>query len=173
MMNVFAQNPTNQKTLVIAVGNDILGDDAVGLHAARALRSDIGACIDILEASGTGFALMDLMEGYDNVLLIDSIITENTRPGTIHQFTRADFQDTVASSPHYTGIPELFQLANQLNIPFPRNFLILAMEIEKDFTFREGLTEPVEKSLPDLTDKVKAILRSWNLNQNVPHVSSD
>jgi hydrogenase maturation protease len=172
-MNVFSQNPTNHKTLVIAVGNEILGDDAVGFYAARVLRTAIGAGVDIIEASGTGFALMDLMEGYDNVLLIDSIVTENTRPGTIHQFTPEDFKDTVSSSPHYTGIPELFQLANQLKIRFPRNFLILAMEIEKDYTFREGLTESVEKSLPKLIDKAKVILRSWHLNPHVLPISAD
>ena len=45
------------RRLVLGLGNDILGDDAVGLLAARRLRVVLPTSIDILEAAGGGLTL--------------------------------------------------------------------------------------------------------------------
>jgi Ni,Fe-hydrogenase maturation factor len=43
--------------LVLGLGNDILGDDAVGLLAARRLRRHLPASIPILESASGGLTL--------------------------------------------------------------------------------------------------------------------
>ena len=59
------------RILVLGLGNDILGDDAVGLLAARRLRAFLPASVDVLEAAGGGIGLLDVLEGYDCALLLD------------------------------------------------------------------------------------------------------
>jgi len=49
-----------------------------------------------------------------------------------------------------------------LSLPFPGEFIILAMEIQKSYTFREGLSEPVQKALPEFIKRAEKILSTWN-----------
>jgi hydrogenase maturation protease len=149
------------RILVLGLGNDILGDDAVGLLAARRLRAVLPVSIDVLEAAGGGIGLLDVLEGYDRALLLDSIATGTHPPGSILEFTSDDFRKLVAPSPHYTGVPELLQLAEQLDIPFPKTIRILALEIADPYQIREGLSQSATDALEDLVTRARQILESW------------
>ena len=81
-----------KRCLLLALGNDILKDDGVGLAAAGLLRSEFKEAVDIVEAPGTGLALLELLAGYDRALLLDAIFTGNAPPGTVLEFSREDFQ---------------------------------------------------------------------------------
>jgi Ni,Fe-hydrogenase maturation factor len=76
-----------KRCLLLALGNDILKDDGVGLAAASLLRSEFKGAVDIVEASGTGLALLELLAGYDRALLLDAIFTGNAPPGTVLEFS--------------------------------------------------------------------------------------
>ncbi len=147
--------------IVLGLGNDILGDDAVGLLAARRLRALLPDTIDVVEAGGGGLELLDVLEGYDRALLLDSIITGAHPVGTILEFSSDDFTKLVAPSPHYAGIPELLQMAKQLSIPFPVMIRILAVEVEDPYTIREGLTPSATEALPRLVAQGSRIVESW------------
>jgi hydrogenase maturation protease len=156
--------------LVLGLGNDILGDDAVGLLAARRLRRLLPASIPILESAGGGLALLDLLEGYEYALLLDSIVTGKHSPGTILEFSADDFQKVVAPSPHYTGIPELLQMAEHLEIPFPKTIHILAVEVADPYQLREGLSESATSALPALVERAQQIIDNWqpNVGESLP-----
>ena len=62
-------------TVVLALGNDILGDDAVGFHAARSLRSEPWEGVDVVETGEAGLALLDHL-----VTLIKAKAWQHTRP---------------------------------------------------------------------------------------------
>lgn len=140
--------------LLLALGNDILGDDAVGLLAARALRRLGPKNVDVVESFEAGFALLDLMQGYRSVVIVDAIHTGTAPPGTLHEYTRDDFERVIAHSPHYVGLPELFAIARRLDLPFPEDVRIVAMEIEDPWTLREGLSPAAEHALPDLISRL-------------------
>jgi hydrogenase maturation protease len=156
------------RILVLGLGNDILGDDAVGLLAARRLRAFLPESVDVLEAAGGGIGLLDVLEGYDRALLLDSIATGIHAPGTILEFSSDDFRNLVAPSPHYTGIPELLQLAEHLDIPFPKTIRILALEIADPYQIREGLSRSADRALPPLVDLARQVVNSW-LTTAPPH----
>lgn len=149
------------RILILGLGNDILGDDAVGLLAARRLRAFLPESVDVLESAGGGLELLDILEGYDRALLLDSIVTGRSAPGTILEFSSDDFQKVVASSPHYAGVPELLQMARQLRIPFPETIRILAVEVEDPYQIREGLTDSAAQALPALVMRARQVLESW------------
>jgi len=152
--------PSNQKQiLLLGIGNDILGDDAVGLVAARTLRTEFQGTIDVVEAAMGGLQLMELLEGYHKVLILDAIYTTEHPLGTILELSIDDFKCTVAIAPHFVSLPESIQLAEELGIPFPEEIRILAMEIEDPYELREGLSPSVEQALPAMISRARMIVQ--------------
>lgn len=154
------------RILVLGLGNDILGDDAVGLLAARRLREHCSAEVDVVEAAESGLGLLDFLEGRRHALLLDAILTGRHPVGSVLEFSREDFRTTGGSSPHYTGLPEFLRLAECLAIPVPTELCVLAMEVEDPYRVREGLSLAVDQALSGYVARACQILDGWQ--QNVP-----
>jgi hydrogenase maturation protease len=58
-------NERSARILVLALGNDLLGDDGVGLEAARQIAGQVDGSVDVVETGEAGLALLELMEGYE------------------------------------------------------------------------------------------------------------
>lgn len=151
----------NKPILVLALGNDILGDDGVAFHAARELNREFADVADFTETAEAGLALMEMLEGYEFALLMDSVMTGQCPPGTVVEFHTEQFQKVIAPSPHYAGRPEVLELSARLGLEMPRELRILAMEVLDPFTLREELTPPVAERLPDLVAAARTILEDW------------
>ncbi len=147
--------------LVIALGNDIMGDDAAGLEAARKLEKNIGGGIDVFEISSAGFRLLDVMEGYEKVLLLDSVQSRSGRIGEIRELDKKELMGKYSGSPHYTGLPEIIELASRLDISFPKELKALVIEINNESIIREGLSPVIEEKIPLFASKAHDILRNW------------
>ena len=150
-----------QPVLVLALGNDILGDDAIALTACRILAERFPTGVDFEETTEAGLAILDILSGYEYLLLLDSITTEKCPPGTVLEFTRVDFDKVLGPSPHYAGLPEILELARRLEIPFPVDIRVLALEIENPYDFSENLTPTAEQALPGYVEKACHILHQW------------
>lgn len=149
------------RTLVLALGNDLLGDDGVGLEAARRIAGQVDSSVDVVETAEAGLALLELMEGYERALLIDSVVTGRYPPGTVIEFLPEDFRRVIAPSPHYAGLPEVLEMAQRLALTFPQQLRILAMEVENPYEFHVGFSPPVQESLPRLVQQALRILQEW------------
>ena len=146
------------RTLVLGLGNELIADDAVGLLAVRRLRDQLNGEADVLESSLSGIALVELLVGYDRVILVDAMQTGRTPAGTIHEFAPDDFRAINAPSPHYAGIPEILALARELNLDFPTDISIIAIEAADLSTLGGGLSTPVAEALNELVDRIRALL---------------
>lgn len=146
------------KLLVLGLGNDILGDDAIGLVALREIKKRFPRNVDFVEAAISGFEIMEILEGYGSVLLLDAVVTKANRPGTIMELSREQFEKVVAISPHYMGLPEIFRYAETMKMNFPKKIRILAVEIEPPYEIKEGLSEPVRIAVPAYLDKAEEII---------------
>jgi hydrogenase maturation protease len=144
------------------MGNDLLGDDAVALLVARALRAEFDESrLEIVETSEAGLALMEVLTGYEKALILDSVQTLEHEPGTVIEFQMSDFRKVIGPSPHYAGMPEVFSMAERLGIPMPAELRILAMEVANPFDFSESLTPGVAAGLPELVARAREILARW------------
>ncbi len=148
--------------LLMALGNDIMGDDAVALHAARTLGAKYAGHITVLEAMIAGYSLLDLIDGYSHVLLLDAITTGSYPQGTIRELSVDEFESVHAGSPHYVGVPEVFALARRLEVPLPEDFRILTVEIEGNFILSEQLSPVVAAALPEFISRSEDIVDSWH-----------
>lgn len=152
---------SDRPALVLALGNDLLGDDGAGLFAARLLREEFQEGVEVVESGEAGLALVEMLEGYERALLLDAVVTGRCPPGAVLEFSPQDFQRVVAPSPHYAGLPEAIALAGRLGVTFPKEIRILALEVENPYAFREGLSPPVQEALPALVERAGQVLRGW------------
>ncbi|MCI0449871.1 MAG: hydrogenase maturation protease [Chlorobi bacterium] len=146
--------------LVLALGNDIMGDDAAGLEAARELKKKFKRGIDFFEVSSAGFMLIDILEGYSEVLILDSVLSEN-KAGTIRELSKDEFVQKFSSSPHFAGLPEMMELAGKLDIKFPKQIKALVMGINETRVIREGLSREIREQIPVFAKRASYILKSW------------
>ncbi|MBM3286395.1 MAG: hydrogenase maturation protease [Candidatus Eisenbacteria bacterium] len=64
----------SSKTLVLGIGNLLLGDEGFGIHAVRRLRDEgLPDGVDLEDGGTGGVDLLDRMAGYGRVVLIDAI----------------------------------------------------------------------------------------------------
>jgi hydrogenase maturation protease len=153
---------TSTSTLVLALGNDIMGDDAAALIAAQHLKDLRPDDVEISETLEAGLALLDILSGYYRVLLLDTIVTGLHAPGTILELSACDFTKVLGSSPHYAGLPEVIELSRQLAIPFPKDIRVLALEIETPTDFSDTLSPVIQDAMPGYIQEARRILERWN-----------
>ncbi|MBP1654413.1 MAG: hydrogenase maturation protease, partial [Bacteroidetes bacterium] len=86
--------------LVLGVGNYLLGDEGVGVHAARELL-EAGAPegVTVLDGGTGGFHLLSLFQDYDPIILIDATM-DGEPAGTVrllHPKFASDFPRTLSA----------------------------------------------------------------------------
>ncbi|HAH32534.1 MAG TPA: hypothetical protein DCL44_09510 [Elusimicrobia bacterium] len=150
-----------QKALVLALGNDILGDDGVAFHAARVLSAEFPDSVDVMETGEAGLPLLDFLEPYSRALILDAAATGKCPAGTILHWNREDFRRCVAPSQHAAGLPHILELAEQLGMAFPGELQVVCMEVSDPTVFRETLTAKATKALPAMLDTARKILTAW------------
>jgi hydrogenase maturation protease len=140
------------KTLVIGIGNPILGDDGVGVRVAEELAKLVqDEEITIDEASTSGFSLLDYLLGYEKVIIIDAIMTEEGEPGEIYRLKPEAFTKSVhlGTSLHDANLPTALELGRRLAPEaMPREIVIFAIEVREVHTFTEQMTEQVREAVP-------------------------
>ncbi len=146
------------KTLVLGIGNPILGDDGVGVHVAQELAELIeDDAITVEDASTSGLNLLDIIPGYDKVIIIDAIMTEEGELGEIYRLRPEDFFKSVhlTTSMHDANLPTVIEMGNKL-IPeeMPHEIVIFAIKVEEIDKFTEEMTVKVKEAVPKVLNIV-------------------
>jgi len=149
------------RTLVLGLGNELAGDDAVGVLVVRAVREELGGRADVVESSASGLALLETFDGYDRAIVVDSVRTGRTPPGTVTELALADVGRVVAPSLHHTGLPELAAVAERLGLGFPRETRVLAVEVEDPYTLGAGLSESAALTIDEVAARIREEVERW------------
>jgi hydrogenase maturation protease len=146
--------------LLLGLGNDILTDDAVGLHVVRQLRPMLvgRASIDIRETTEMGLALLDFITGYRAVVIVDSIQTGKAPPGFLHELDASALNQLTGRTPHFVGVSETLALGRQLGLAMPEQVKIFAIEVEDPFTLGTDMTPALQSALPGIIERIAAAL---------------
>jgi hydrogenase maturation protease len=155
------------KILVLGLGNDLYGDDGVGIEAVKRLRDEWAAEspprsasleISFLECTLSGAALLDVVRGHDALVIIDTINREDPDTGRVHILDGADIRDVPGPSPHYISVPQTLALGDQLGLDMPRSVKIVGVEAKCLFTLGEGLSEEMSARMPAILDAARSVL---------------
>ena len=149
------------KILILGLGNDILTDDAVGLHVVRRLREQLASDprVEVRETMEMGLALLDFLVGRRAVILVDSIQTGRVPPGTIHEVDGNGLKQLTGRTPHFLGVGETLALGRRLDLPMPEHVRILAVEVEDPFTLGTEMTPVVAEAVPKVLTRLLALAR--------------
>jgi hydrogenase maturation protease len=121
----------NHAVLVIGIGNEFRGDDAIGLLAVR----DVGTMrlpgVRIVESRGDGARLMRMWKGMSTVLLIDAVHS-GSPPGTLHRLDASQHPIParfLCTSSHQFGVAEAVETSRALG-ELPPTVIVFGVEVE-------------------------------------------
>ena len=99
---------SNLRTLVLGLGNVIMGDEGIGVHVVRALgQHALPQSVVCLDGGTGGFILLEPLQQADRIFLIDATADENpigTVTRTTPKFSR-DYPPTLTA--HDIGVKDL------------------------------------------------------------------
>lgn len=116
-----------ETTLILGVGNIIMGDEGFGVHVARQLKDvDLGDDVTVEEGGVGGFNLLGLLEGVRRVIVVD-IMNTDIPPGEVRFFKPGpEFSEPGKRilSFHQVGVLELVQMWGLLGYQAEVFFLV-------------------------------------------------
>jgi len=146
------------KTLVLGIANPILGDDSIGFYVTQELASKVkDESVDVKDTSTHGLNLLELLAGYDRVIIVDAIKTENGEAGQVYKLRPEDFANTVhfATSLHDTNLATAIEIGKRLLAEqMPKEIVIFAIEAKQVTKFTEKMTEKVKQTIPKVANLV-------------------
>lgn len=148
-------------SLLLGMGNDLLGDDGIGLRLVRHVRDCLRPaelCV-IRETTESGLSLLDELAGFDHVWIVDAVVTHRFPPGHLHHFDSRELPVLQHRRPHGLGLGDTLELGRLLGIPMPRQVEIFAIEIADPCMITDHLSPCLERALPGLAVAVAEAIR--------------
>jgi len=148
----------NKKVVIIGIGNLILRDEGVGVHAVRELEGrDLPPRVEVIDG---GTALMDLLSvirDAEKIIVIDAL-KGGGEPGTIYRVCPDDLMAEAEHplSLHQVGLLEVLGMARQIG--GDPEVVIIGVE-PKEISWGMELTPEVEAKLPKVIETVLAELQ--------------
>ena len=181
-------NSARLDTILIGLGNPIMGDDGVGWRVvqeiqARLAEKSLSQSQDLIESSLAietlclgGLSLMEHLVGYRSAVLVDAVETGQHEPGDILYFSLDEIPEILAShlaSAHDTSLQTAVTLGRSLSLPLPGEILVVGIEIQVSYEFSESLSPAVAAAIPPAANLViellEAQLTATNPNLSPPH----
>jgi hydrogenase maturation protease len=141
------------RTLVLGIGNLLLGDEGVGVEVVRRLGElslpEGVVCLD----GGTGsFVLLEPMQEADRIVLVDAAV-DGTLPGTVSRLTprfSKDYPRTLTA--HDIGLKDLLDAFHLLGET--PEVVLFAVSVHPPTEPELGLSEPVAAAADDVVRRV-------------------
>lgn len=153
---------TGKKTLVLGIGNLLIGDEGVGCLAIEALgqRYTMPPEVECVDGGTAGFELLSMLDNKEHVILIDAL-RDDREPGTVimvegDQVPRAFLART---TPHQLGICDVLAAA-QLTDIMPRHLTLYGIE-PKQLDVGIGLSPEVRAGMEKTIRAVVEQLRHY------------
>ena len=121
------------RTIVLGVGNQILGDDGVGVHIANEVKKqNKNPNVTIDEAITGGMNLLDLILGYDKAIIIDAIKSNKKDHGEVKKIYLSDFNTMHSCNPHDVSLIEAIEMAKKMGEEkIPKEIIIIGVMLKE------------------------------------------
>lgn len=143
------------KTLILGVGNKILGDDGVGIYIANEVKKKINnPDIKVDEAITGGMNLLDLILGYEKVIIIDAVKSKDGSHGKVERITLNNFNTMHSFNPHDVSLNEAIEMAKKLGENrIPKEIIIIGIMMKSiPLEFGENLSKEIAAIIPEAVD---------------------
>ena len=152
-------------TVVLGLGNPVLSDDGVGLEIARRLEGRL-ADAAVRTTPLVGLSILELVEGFDLLFVIDAI---STRGGCVGDLARLGAQDGSLHlfSSHGLDFYDLLALGTRLGMVLPRIGQIYGIEIGDRVAFGETVSPALASRLHGLVDEIAADIERMQAERSI------
>jgi hydrogenase maturation protease len=159
-----AAGPANcapSSTLVVGLGNPILGDDGLGWRVVQLVEEENSdPAIDFVYLAAGGLELMERMIGYSRVIIVDAFHSPDSAGqlynGHLEEIAESRLFHTVSS--HDTSLATAVELGRTMGAKLPDRIEIVALGAEIKFVFTDELSPPIANALPEAARTVIALL---------------
>ena len=149
-------------TLVLGLGNPLMGDDGLGLVALARLRAEFEFPpeVSLVDGGTWGMNLLHLIEEADRLVLLDAIDTGEV-PGTVNFLERHELPRFFAHklSPHQIDLREVLALA-ELRGRLPDDVVAIGIQ-PLQVEMGERVSLPVANAMEALVELTVAHLEAW------------
>jgi hydrogenase maturation protease len=151
-------------TTVIGLGNVVLSDDGLGVHAVRRMqhRYQPGDGVELVEGGTAGLLLLPCLADAKRVIIVDAIDTAASA-GTLVRLDGDDWARAfeVRMTPHDVGLVDLLGAA-RLSGAWPEQLVLHGIQPDSTAIGTE-LSAPVAAALDPLVDAIATELRLWGV----------
>ena len=140
-------------TLVLGIGNLLMGDEGVGVHALRAFADETWPeGVTLLDGGTGGFHLLEYLSDYPRIVMVDATM-DGAPAGTVSVLTpryASDFPRALTA--HDIGLRDLIESAALLG-PLPEITLV-TVSIQEIRSMVTDLSAPVAAAIPVVRERV-------------------
>jgi hydrogenase expression/formation protein len=154
------------RVVVLGVGNILMSDEGVGVHAVTALerRYDLPDTVEVIDGGTSGMDCLDRIADADLLLIADCVRSKDKAPGTITRLAddeiNAWFKTRI--SPHQVGLSDVLAACAFHGIS-PRKVVLVGVQPES-FETRMELTPTVAAVLPQVLERLVAELAAMGID---------
>ena len=150
------------KSLVIGLGNPILGDDGVGWKIAEEVKQqlDSDSPVDVEFLSLGGLSLMEHLVGYERAILIDAVASDQEIGSVIvsNLNEMPDYSAFHITSAHDTSLQNALKLGKSMGVSLPKEIIVVGIATDHIYDFSEALSPAVARAIPKVTEIVINLL---------------
>ncbi len=158
--------PQRPPILVLGLGNDLMGDDALGPTVVRELRQRMShPAIRFQVTAESGLRLLDHLEGHHYLLVMDVLEHPSHAPGTLLEYPLEGLPSrTMAMSLHGMGLKEVLETGRTLGLTVPKEGRILVVVARELRTVGAPMSPEVARAVPRVVRRAQEVLTQWLKN---------
>ena len=150
----------HKRILILGIGNILLGDEGIGVHAIKYLeQQQLPDFVDLLDGGTGGFYILSVLETYKTIIMIDATL-DDLPAGTLNVIEpkfASDFPKALSS--HEIGLKDLIESAALLN-HLPKIYL-LTVSVKEIQDISLELSPELSEIFPELYHTITEILKGF------------
>ncbi len=158
------------RTLVLGLGNTLMGDEGVGVHVLRELeKRTLPAGVGCLDGGTGGFVLLEPLQNADRIVMIDAAADGNP-VGTITRITprfSSEYPPTLTA--HDVGVKDLLDIFYILGGDC--EVVLFAITIDPHQSITLNMSPRVVKAASEALEMIVAELKQFAETERTEHTA--
>jgi hydrogenase maturation protease len=145
--------------LILALGSDIVMDDAISIILAKDLHQSFPDFkLEILPVGGID--LIRIMAGFNLIVIIDTMISSDGKPGDIILFNELQSVSTLhLQNPHDVDFLTSIKLAEETGYRIPEKIVVLGVRIRQQLVASLAPSPWIRKKYSQMIEQISTIIR--------------
>ena len=144
------------RILALGLGNELLQDDGVGIHALRRFQQVMSHSCLCVEAGTAILDALPMLENADRILVFDAV-ESNGKPGTVYLLNTTDMmEEWTHPSMHEMGLLQVLPMLRRT----PAEVVIIGAE-PHTINWGIGLSPALDIAVPLMVSTAQKVVSKW------------